>query len=100
MRIDLNPSSMPELSPSGSSASTARVGPNAVNNHVGTTEDVAQLSNGSQAVRALKAQLDQLPDVRQERVQSLKQAINDGSFSVSPDRIAEAMLGNPQASSK
>lgn len=50
------------------------------------------LSTGSDAVQRLKAQLDGVPDVRQQQVESLRQAVADGSFKVSPEHIAEAML--------
>jgi len=103
MIINLNTSAMTEVSRSGGSAetATAKVKPEAVDKQaVGVTEDVAELSGATQAVPALKAQLDRLPDVRQERVQSLQQAIANGSFTISPQRIAEAMLAGPQASSR
>jgi flagellar biosynthesis anti-sigma factor FlgM len=77
MRIDLNPWAMPGLGRSGEAASGTKPGdmtrlaaPNA--------EDVAHLSSGSDAIQRLKLQLDALPDVRQERVDALRQAISAG----------------------
>lgn len=97
MKIDLNPSSTPELSRSSAAAQTA--GPSkdrrtAVDATNPLADDVAQLSTGSDAVQKLKAQLEQVSDVRQARVESLRQAIQDGSFKVSPERIAQAMLAD------
>ena len=97
MKIDLNPSSTPELSRSSASAGTA--GPSkdrrtAVDATNPLADDVAQLSTGSDAVQKLKAQLEQVSDVRQARVESLRQAIQDGSFKVLPERIAQAMLAD------
>jgi flagellar biosynthesis anti-sigma factor FlgM len=42
----------------------------------------------------LKALLDTVPDIRQQRVESLRQAIVNGSFKVSLEHIAEAMLAS------
>ena len=97
MRIDLNPSSMPELARSNGSANTGKA-EEAVEGQTGSTaesaEDVAQLSTGSDAVGALKAQLSSVPEIRQQRVDSLRQAMSDGTFQVSPQRIAESMLSS------
>jgi negative regulator of flagellin synthesis FlgM len=92
MRIDLNPSTMPPLDRSNGSAASARaaqdmtkpLGPDAV--------DVAHLSTGSDSVQRLKAHLDSVPEVRQQRVNELRQAIGEGTFQVSPAGIAAAML--------
>jgi negative regulator of flagellin synthesis FlgM len=97
MRIDLNPSSLPELARSNGAAGAAQPGQPTVGNPAdaataATTDDVAHLSTGSDAVQRLKTQLDAVPDVRQQRVDALRQAVADGSFQVSPQQIAEAML--------
>jgi len=54
--------------------------------------DVARLSTGSDAIQSLKARLADVPDVRRERVDSLRQAISAGTYQISPQAIAEAML--------
>lgn len=89
MRIDLNPSAMPELGRSSEAAAkpadmTRAAAPN--------SEDVAHLSSGSDAVQKLKTQLDAVPDVRQQRVDALRQAISDGTYKISPQAVAAAML--------
>lgn len=92
MRIDLTPSTTPQLDRSNGSAVSANgahtnlepLGPGSV--------DVASLSTGSDAVQQLKAHLDGIPDVRQQRVNDLRQAIGNGTYQVSPAKIAEAML--------
>jgi negative regulator of flagellin synthesis FlgM len=57
----------------------------------GTAEsDGASLSTGS-SVSALAAQLQQMPDVRQDRVAALKQAIQSGNYQVSDEQIADAL---------
>jgi flagellar biosynthesis anti-sigma factor FlgM len=92
MRIDLTPSSMPELNRSSSSSDVSNAGRDLGAGNVTSDADEANLSTGSEAIQQLKSSLDGVPDVRQERVNSLRQAINDGTFQVSPTRIAEGML--------
>ena len=92
MRIDLNASSMPELSRSSGSAAMDRAAEAAAEQARPTAEDVAHLSTGSEAVQNLKAQLQAVPDVRQQKVSALRQAMADGSFRVSVERTAEGML--------
>ena len=93
MRIDLNPSAMPELERSQGAACGAKT--HAMTNRpAANSEEVAHLSTGSEAMQTLKAQLDKVPELRQNKVDSLKQAIADGSYQMSPQKIADAMLGD------
>lgn len=66
-----------------SSASNALAGP--------TGEDQTELSGAHAQVLALVAQASQLPEIRQERVQSLRQAIHSGEYQSSPEKVAGAM---------
>jgi len=93
MRIDLNPSVIADLGRSGEATAgtkpadmTQTAAPN--------TEDVAHLSSGSEAVQRLKAQLNALPDIRQEQVDALRQAVGDGTYKISPHAVAAAMLSD------
>ncbi len=97
MRIDFNPSSMPELAGSNGAAGAAAAGQPAVTDQASATAtsgDVANLSTGSDSVQRLMTQLDAVPDVRQALVDRLSQAVAEGSYTVSPQHIAQAMLGN------
>ena len=58
---------------------------------VGLTSDEVQFSAGGEKVQQLKANLNNLPDVRQDRVAALRQSIQDGSYSVSSQQVAQAM---------
>ncbi len=58
--------------------------------------DMNQMFAGSAVVQALKAQLDKLPDIRQQRVDSLKQALAVGRYQIYPQRIATAMLAEEE----
>ena len=73
---------MPELRRSADEAAGAKA------------EDIAQLLCGSNDVQKLKMQLYALPEVRQQRVDALKQAISDGTYKISPYDIATAMLSD------
>ena len=46
------------------------------------------------AVQALRAQLEQVPEVRAELAQSLREAITKGTYRLCPQRIADAMLAS------
>jgi negative regulator of flagellin synthesis FlgM len=58
---------------------------------VGLSPDEVQFSVDGEKVQQLKANLDGLPDLRQDRVATLKQAIEEGSYNVSSHQIAQAM---------
>jgi flagellar biosynthesis anti-sigma factor FlgM len=88
---------MPELNRSSGSAGAAKAGYESSQEAAGSAVDVTHLSTGSDAVAQLRAQLGGVPSVRQDRVDALKQAISDGSYQVSPSRIAQAMLSDAVA---
>lgn len=54
--------------------------------------DEAKLSSSSSSISALSARAMAEPDVRADRVNSLRAAVEDGSYSVEPHKIANAML--------
>jgi len=54
-------------------------------------EDQAQCS-GQPQVGVLAAQASQLPEIREQRVQALRQAVASGSYNPDPDQVADAML--------
>jgi flagellar biosynthesis anti-sigma factor FlgM len=55
-------------------------------------EDEARLSGAHVQVAALAAQASQLPEVRQARVQALRQAIESGQYEASPEKVARAIM--------
>lgn len=91
MRIDLN-HGLQQLSESNHSdaQSTVAAGSSSASHVAG--EDQAELSAAHAQVQALAAQASQLPEVRQERVQSLRQAIQSGQYHSSPEEVAGAMF--------
>lgn len=97
MRIDLNhgPQDVPESSQasaqttnSANSAST----PSAPGALGALGEDQAQLSGAHVQVQALAAQAARLPEVREERVTALRQAVASGQYEASPEKTAGALI--------
>ena len=97
MRIDLNHG--PQVgeansSPSQKAAAAPRTAPNR-----GAGDDQAELSTAGAQVQALVGQASQLPDVRLERVQSLRQAILNGSYRPGAEPVAHAVFDHMAAGS-
>lgn len=94
MRINLNPTPqpLPESSRSGN-AGAASGDPRASGNRA-LGEDQAQLSGGHAQVQALVAQALQFPEVRQEKVNALRQALQGGSYQPSSKQVAEAVFAH------
>ena len=90
MRVD-GPLSIPEnLQPdkvtrSGSPVEQSR--PASAN----AAQDQAQLSIDTQTVQGLKAQLSHVPEIRQDRVDALRQAVKSGTYQVSDQQISDAI---------
>jgi flagellar biosynthesis anti-sigma factor FlgM len=94
MRVNLNPSpEAPDVgqgTPAGARANTA----NAAGQALG--EDSAQLSSDQARVQSFAAQVNNLPEIRQEKVDALRRVIREGSYEVSPEQTADAMLSEAQ----
>jgi flagellar biosynthesis anti-sigma factor FlgM len=58
---------------------------------VGFSPDEVQLSVDGERVQQMQADLGGLPDLRQDRVVPLRQAVEGGSYDVSSQQIAQAM---------
>ena len=65
--------------------------PNGQATAVKTTQDQAQLSVDSSRIEPLRAGLSSVPEVRQERVNALRQAIGQGSYQVTDQQLAGAI---------
>jgi flagellar biosynthesis anti-sigma factor FlgM len=93
MRVD-GPISVPEnLQPdkvgrSGSTTQQSRV------SSADTGQDQAQLSADSQTIQQLKTTLSQVSEIRQGRVQALRQAMSSGSYQVSDQQLSDAMASD------
>ena len=95
--------SVPENQDVRSTAGGANATKIADQSNVGRSEDATNLSSNLQMVQQLKTQLENLPDVRQEKVEALQKAVQSGTYEVSADKIADAMLmdfAGPSSGSK
>jgi flagellar biosynthesis anti-sigma factor FlgM len=90
MRVDLYNSAASEISsePSSKQVQSSSVTPS----DSGDGGDRTTLTSGADPVSALVSGAMSSPDVRQDRVQSLQQAVSSGSYKLEPDQIAGAMI--------
>jgi negative regulator of flagellin synthesis FlgM len=58
--------------------------------------DDAQFSPDASLANSLRAKLAQVPEVRQDKVDQLRQSINEGTYSATSQQIASAMLNDIQ----
>jgi len=59
---------------------------------LGASQDRTTLSSDTVAVSSLASQAMETAPIRQDRVDSLRQAIDKGQYKLEPDKIADAML--------
>ena len=57
-------------------------------------EEKVSISSISRDVKLAKKAIEELPDVREERVRELKGQIEHGTYNVSGEKIAEKMSGD------
>jgi anti-sigma28 factor (negative regulator of flagellin synthesis) len=62
-------------------------------------EDQAQLSGVHVHIQALVAQALHSPEIRQEKVSALRQAVLGGGYQSTPDQIAQALFDHMVAKS-
>jgi flagellar biosynthesis anti-sigma factor FlgM len=95
MRIDSNQGAqpLPESARTGNQTTTKE---NAVSPGASGAlgEDQAQLSGTHLQVQALVAQVAQLPETAQARINALRQAVIAGKYQPSPSQVAEALFTN------
>ena len=93
MRID-GPLSVPDnLQPD----KLTRPGSSTQQNHpvpADSSQDQAQLSVSNQTLEQLKAALSQVPEVRQDRVDALRQAVSSGTYNVSDQQLSDAIASD------
>ena len=87
MRIDLNNISLNGVERDDS---TRKAGSKALS--APRIEDKASLSLDTLSISSLEAQALAAPPVRQDKVDALRQAIQNGDYKVEPDKIAQAIL--------
>lgn len=55
-------------------------------------KDKISLSGQAKEISELKSEIDKLPDIRTERVEEVKKAIDTGNYNIDTLRIAEKIL--------
>jgi len=90
MRIDNNVR-IPDAVQAGQAKTSSSV---AAGSGSDLSSDTAKLSTSQSAVQALAAKVNDVPEVRQERVAALAGAIRDGSYQVTPEQTAEALMAH------
>jgi flagellar biosynthesis anti-sigma factor FlgM len=93
MRIDLN-SEPPQLSQPSRNSTHGTLA--SVNSSGGTAlvEEDQQFSESHAQVLALVAQAWQFPEVREERIHVLRQAVQSGHYQSSPEEVAGAIFAH------
>ena len=94
MKVDLNGLTGPTLDGVKSSQRTPAeaAATSAGGAEAATGEDAATLSVGSSSVNSLVAKALDAPAIRQDKVEALRQAVQNGEYKVNPALIAEAMI--------
>jgi negative regulator of flagellin synthesis FlgM len=89
MRIDLNQTAGQIASESNSKPGDAE---NVAVSDLANSCDRTTLTSTQQSLNALVSTAMSSPEVRQDRVDSLKQAISDGTYELDPEQIASSMI--------
>jgi negative regulator of flagellin synthesis FlgM len=61
---------------------------------VNTGQDQTQFSVDGQTLQQLQANLSQVPEIRQARVDALRQAVSSGSYQVSDQQLSNAIASD------
>ncbi|MGH9499981.1 MAG: flagellar biosynthesis anti-sigma factor FlgM [Terriglobales bacterium] len=92
MRVEVNGLTGSALdgikSPERTPAETA----SAVSAETAVGEDAATLSVDGARVNSLVAKALHAPEIRQDKVEALRQAVQSGEYAIDPAQIAEAMI--------
>lgn len=92
MRIDLN-AIIPEVPDPGQSAKSSAQGTSGSSSAVGVGGgDTAKLSQDQGRVQELASQVNQLPEIRQDKVSALQRALENGTYGVTSGQTAEALI--------
>jgi flagellar biosynthesis anti-sigma factor FlgM len=103
MKVDLNGPDLSSLSELTSTNVTSAQQGQVVSSQVPGSpvepaigEDTATLSADRFNPQSLTAKALESSEVRQDKVEALRQAIQNGDYKIEPDKIAEAMIRNSE----
>jgi flagellar biosynthesis anti-sigma factor FlgM len=90
MRID---SSVPlsENQPTSQTTSAGTSATQTSSSSIASDQDQAQLSIDTSTIQSLKTLLSQVPEIRQSRVEALRQSVNNNSYQLSDQQLGEAI---------
>ena len=54
--------------------------------------DTVVISDAAKRIQEIRNQLDEIPDVREEKVAQLKNQIENGTYQINADKIAEKII--------
>jgi negative regulator of flagellin synthesis FlgM len=57
-----------------------------------TKTDTVVLSDAAKRIQEAKKQLDALPDIREDKVAQLKEQVENGTYEIDAEKIADKML--------
>lgn len=57
-------------------------------------DDRVSLSDASKEMQTAEDSVASVPDIRQEKVDAIKQAVESGSYEIDPGKIADKMIGS------
>lgn len=96
MRIDLNGLTADQITTTKQSSTP--VGRAGTAPSTQPAEDQASLSLDTVGISALAAKAMQMPEIRQDKVDALRQTIRQGQYQVDPTKVADAMLNEKVSS--
>jgi flagellar biosynthesis anti-sigma factor FlgM len=91
MKIEVN-NPVVALQPASGNGKT--VSSNTSAEAVGSTEDRTTFHTDTQSVQTLTSQAMQLPEVRQDKVEELSQAVSSGQYQTDASSIADGILSS------
>lgn len=56
------------------------------------TADTVVISDTAKRIQEARFQLESIPDTRSEKVAEIKRSIQDGTYKIEPDKIADKMI--------
>lgn len=59
-----------------------------------TQDDRVSLSDASRELQTAKDSVAAAPDIREEKVAAVKQAVENGTYEIDPGKIADKMIGS------
>jgi negative regulator of flagellin synthesis FlgM len=90
MRVDLSNTQASQIASESSSQQVSQQGTTPV--AVGGDEDRTTLTSDSGSVSSLVSSAMSNPEIREDKVASLQQAIANGQYDLDPEKIAASML--------